>query len=157
MDSVPRAPAPILGSRAVLALAKGLGSAPPGHPRSRVSHLPAGFASPVWRRSHGEGPFPRRASSRPNCIDGGLLKTHNSILLPTNVFQTGDPPVEREFVRLRKGERWLVHAVCGPMRRQCGLSRTSMVESLITAAVAAFNDQAVEALCGAIGDARPPA
>ena len=98
-------------------------------------------------------------------LTGGLLKNNNSILLPTKVFQTGDPPVKTEFVQLKKGEKWLVHAVCGPMRRQCGLSRTSMVESLITAAVAAFNaafaaaegDKAVEALCVAIDDARPPA
>ncbi|MDP6208917.1 MAG: hypothetical protein QGG01_11445, partial [Roseibacillus sp.] len=85
-------------------------------------------------------------------------------MLPTKVFQSGDPPVKTEFVRLKKGEKWLVHAVCGPMRRQCGLSRTSMVESLITAAVAAFTaafaaaegDAAAAIDAAAIDDARRP-
>ena len=44
------------------------------------------------------------------------------------------PPEKTEFVRLKKGEKWLIHAVCGPMNRQCGLRRTKMVDDLITAA-----------------------
>ena len=60
----------------------------------------------------------------------------NSHVLPTKVFLTkfAMGSLKTEFVRLKKGEKWFTHAVCGPMSRQCGLRRTKMVDDLITAA-----------------------
>ena len=81
----------------------------------------------------------------------------DSILLPTKVFQSGNPPVKTEFVRLKKGEKWLIHAVCRPMDRQRGLRRTQMVDDLITAALAAVEgDEAVDEAAVAIDDAPRP-
>ena len=45
-----------------------------------------------------------------------------------------------ECVQLRKGEQWLVHAACGPLSRQRGLTSTKMVDDIITAAMAAADD-----------------
>ena len=64
-----------------------------------------------------------------------------------------------EFVQLKKGDKWLIHAVCGPMDRQRGLRRTNMVDDLITAALAAVEgDEALDeaALAVAIDDAPRP-
>ena len=46
-------------------------------------------------------------------------------------------------MRLTKGMKWLIHAVCGPMNRQCGLRRTNMVYDLITAALAAAEGESI--------------
>ena len=82
---------------------------------------------------------------------------NNSIVLPTTFFRKKFPPEKTEFVRLKKGEKWLTHAVCGPMSRQCGLRRTKMVEDLITAALAAAEgDEAVDEASVAIDDAPRP-
>ena len=60
-------------------------------------------------------------------------------------------------MRLKKDEKWVTHAVCGPMNRQCGLRRTKMVEDLITAALAAAEgDEAVDEAAVAIDDAPRP-
>ena len=76
-----------------------------------------------------------------------------SIVLPTKVFGWK----HTEFVRLKKGEKWLIHAVCGPMDRQRGLRRTKMVDDLITAAIAAVEgDEAVDEAAVAIDDAPRP-
>ena len=90
-------------------------------------------------------------------LTGGLLKT--SIVLPTKVFGWK----HAEFVQLKKGDKWLIHAVCGPMDRQRGLRRTNMVDDLITAALAAVEgdealDEALDeaALAVAIDDAPRP-
>ena len=67
--------------------------------------------------------FPDVEVQRPTVLTGGLLKKF--------------PPEKTEFVRLNKGDKWRIHAVCGPMNRQCGLRRTKMEDDLITAALAA--------------------
>ena len=51
------------------------------------------------------------------------------------MFRTHSGDVE--CVHLKKGEQWLVHAVCEPLSRQRGLARTKMVDDLITAAIVA--------------------
>ena len=62
-----------------------------------------------------------------------------------------------EFVRLKKGEKLFIHAVCGPMDRQRGLKRTKMVEDLMDAAIAAVEgDEAVDEAAVAIDDAPRP-
>ena len=66
---------------------------------------------------------------RQTVLTGGLLKKF--------------PPEKTEFVRLKKDEKWLIHAVCGPMNRQCGLRRTKMVDDLITAALAAAEGESI--------------
>ena len=81
----------------------------------------------------------------------------NSIVLNTKLFLKKFPPEKAEFVRLKKGEKWLTHAVCGPMSRQCGLRRTRMVEDIITAALAvAEGHAAVDEAAVAIDDAPRP-
>ena len=75
--------------------------------------------------------FPDVEVQRQTVLTGGLLKKF--------------PPEKTEFVRLKKGEKWLIHAVCGPMSRQSGLQRTNMVEDLVTAALAAADgDEAAD-------------
>ena len=83
----------------------------------------------------------------------------NSHVLPTKFFATKCPTgaPKTEFVRLKKGEKWFIHAVCGPMSRQRGLDRTRMVEDIITAAIAAAEgDEAVDEAAVAIDDAPRP-
>ena len=77
---------------------------------------------------------------RQTVLTGGLLK--KAIVLPTKVFSvpTGDL---KQFVQLKTGEQWLIHAVCGPMDRQRGLRRTKMVDDLITAALAAAEGESI--------------
>ena len=87
--------------------------------------------------------FPDVEVQRQTVLTGGLLKKF--------------PPEKTEFVRLKKGEKWLIHAVCGPMNRQCGLRRTKMVDDLITAALAAADgDEAADEAAVAIDDAPRP-
>ena len=59
---------------------------------------------------------------RQTLLTGGRPK--KTIVLPTKVFRTNGG--DMEFVQLKKGEQWLVHAVCGPLSRQRGLARTKM-------------------------------
>ena len=73
--------------------------------------------------------FPDVEVQRQTVLTGGLLKKF--------------PPEKTEFVRLKKDEKWLIHAVCGPMNRQCGLRRTKMVDDLITAALAAAEGESI--------------
>ena len=62
--------------------------------------------------------FPEVEVRRQTVLSGGFLK--GSIVLPTKVFRGN----LTEFVRLKKGEKLLIHAVCGPMDRQRSLKRT---------------------------------
>ena len=78
---------------------------------------------------------------RQTVLTGGLL--NNSIVLPTKFFRKKFPPEKTEFVRLKKDEKWLTHAVCGRMNRQCGLRRTKMVDDLIAAALAAAEGESI--------------
>ena len=50
---------------------------------------------------------------RQTVLIGGLLK--NSIVLTTKLFLKEFPSEKTEFARLKKGETWIIHAVCGPM------------------------------------------
>ena len=73
--------------------------------------------------------FPDVEVQRQTVLTGGLLKKF--------------PPEKTEFVRLKKDDKWLIHAVCGRMNRQCGLRRTKMVDDLITAALAAAEGESI--------------
>ena len=63
--------------------------------------------------------FPDVEVQRQTVLTGGLL--NNSIVLPTKFFGV------KEFVHLKNGEKWFIHAVCAPMDRQRGLGRTRMI------------------------------
>ena len=68
-------------------------------------------------------------------LSGGRLK--KALVMPTYLFQVDG--ADKEFVQLKKGEQWLVHALVCPMGRQRGLKRTRMVEDIVTAALAIVN------------------
>ena len=107
--------------------------------------------------------FPDVLVQRQTVLTGGLLK--KAIVLPTKYFaghvasSEGRAEAQKvEFVQLKKGEQWLIHAVCGPMDRQRGLKRTKMVDDLITSALAAAEETSSEAVDeAAVAVAPPPA
>ncbi len=97
------------------------------HPRSRC------FAEGMVKRKAGDPTFLDVLVERLTTLRGGLLK--KPLVLATRMF--GPREADTEFVQLRKGEQWLVHATVGPMQRQRGLARTRMVEQIMAAAIAA--------------------
>ena len=66
--------------------------------------------------------FPDVMVQRQTVLTGGFLE--QAIVLPTKYFAG-----HVEFVQLKKGKQWLIHAVCGPMDRQRGLKRTKWIAS----------------------------
>jgi len=105
--------------------------------------------------------FPDVLVQRLTVLTGGLLK--KGFVLPTKYFaghvdsSEGRAEAQKvEFVQLKKGEQWLIHAVCGPMDRQRGLKRTKMVDDLITAALAAAEEASSEAVDEAAVAVAPP-